>query len=77
MKDTRVVSTEELHLIELLLEEMHSDTDGGFKQSQILERLYNETDEKGRRLLNEAFMCLCGWCYDTLLNELKDRLTYI
>ena len=55
------------HLIELIYEEMTSDTDGDSRQSERLALLYKEAGDIGKWHLDEAMMALCGWTMKTLI----------
>ena len=59
----------ERHLIEVIYQEMTSDTDGDARQSERLVRLYQVAGEIGKWHLDEAMMALCGWTMQTLIEK--------
>jgi hypothetical protein len=52
-------------LIERVFEAMTGDDSD---DSERLERLYLDADAAGRQLLDDAFICVCGWSLKTLLD---------
>lgn len=58
-----------MNLIERITDEMATDTDNMAKQSAMLADTYTSADEAGKKLLDDAFVCLCGWSMKTLLEQ--------
>ena len=40
-----------------------------YDQSERLANVYLSADEAGKELLDQAFMCLCGWKLATLMEQ--------
>ena len=60
------------NLIETVLELMQSDDENTDKQSRILTSIYNCQDSLGQQTLDSAFIALCGYSLDTLINHRED-----
>jgi hypothetical protein len=56
-------------LIDRIQEEMESDDEDREKQSAILLSVYMGADEKTQAVIDEVFICLCGWSFKTLLER--------
>jgi len=52
--------------IEIILKQMQNDDGADQRQSDRLERLYNEASESQKWAIDEALMCICGWCFETI-----------
>jgi hypothetical protein len=62
-----------MNLIERITQEMADDDDNMTKQSELLAETYESADAAGKKLLDDAFVCLCGWTMKTLLEwQAKD-----
>jgi len=55
-----------MNLIERVTEVMETDYDNMDKQSALLLELYDRADDAGKQLLDQAFVCLCGWSLKSL-----------
>ena len=53
------------NLVAQISKEMHFDDDD---QSEMLAGIYLAADEVEKDVLDRAFICLCGWSLQTLLN---------
>jgi hypothetical protein len=53
-----------MRLVAHITDEMRNDDDD---QSERLAALYETADEKGKDILDQAFICLCGWSLKTLM----------
>jgi hypothetical protein len=42
-------------------------------QSQMLANIYLSADEAGREVLDQAFICLCGWSLKTLMQQVDHQ----
>lgn len=42
-------------------------------QSQMLADVYLSADEAGREILDQAFICLCGWSLKTLMEQVDQQ----
>ena len=58
-----------MNLIERVTREMADDDDNMTKQSELLAEAYERADDAGKKLLDDAFVCLCGWSMKTLLER--------
>jgi hypothetical protein len=58
-----------MNLIERITQEMADDDDNLTKQSELLAETYESADDAGKKLLDDAFVCLCGWRMKTLLER--------
>jgi len=48
---------------------MATDDDDPIDQSERLRDLYTGATKAQRKLLDDAFICLCGWSLDSLLQR--------
>ncbi len=48
---------------------MQNDDECRFKQSANLAHLYSNMDEAGRRSIDSALICICGWSLETILKN--------
>jgi len=55
-----------------VLHAMQTDDEDPSKQSRKLRALYEEADEAGKKLLDDALICLCGWSLATLIQRTDD-----
>jgi hypothetical protein len=62
-----------MNLIEIITREMADDEDNLTKQSELLEEAYLEADEAGKALLDKAFICLCGWSLQHLIEKAESE----
>jgi hypothetical protein len=60
---------EEQTLIDRVQEAMSTDDEDREKQSEYLQSIYEESDQKTRNKIDEVLMCLCGWSLKTLINR--------
>lgn len=60
-------------LIDRIETAMTEDTDSRAKQSAYLESLYEESDAKGRELLDAAMVCVTGYTLGRLMHENGDE----
>lgn len=51
------------------MEEMMFDEECSLKKSETLIELYENQDEEGKKKMNEIFIALCGWSFDSLLQK--------
>ncbi len=56
-------------LIDKIQEEMLSDDEDREEQSAILFAVYVGADKKTQAVIDEIFICLCGWSLETLLKR--------
>ena len=66
MPDT--IETEDIDVLQVILDEIHSDFD--YDQNYML-HIYNDADEKGKELLDDFLIALCGWSLPTLMQKAK------
>ncbi len=59
----------ETNLITIIYEQMSSDDGADQRQSDRLERLYNEGTEKDKFIIDEVLMTICGWSFATIKNQ--------
>lgn len=62
-----------MNLIDTIAEEIRNDDVDTDDQSARLERLYAEADAAGRGVLDDAFICLCGYSLHTLISFMAER----
>jgi hypothetical protein len=58
-----------MNLIARIFDEMLTDEEPRWKQSQYLRRTYEAANKPERAKLDRAFIALCGWSLDTLIAE--------
>lgn len=63
------------HLISRIRREMDSDEENLLKQSEYLANIYTDADTGGKQMLDDAFICLCGYGLGTLIKRMKDDNT--
>lgn len=56
-------------LIERIFEAMSEDDGNSTKYSDHLKKLYEKQNEKGKKIIDEALTCICGWSLETLLEN--------
>jgi hypothetical protein len=56
-------------LIDRIQEEMENDDENREEQSAILYSVYVGVDKKTQAIIDEVFICLCGWSFKTLLER--------
>ena len=59
------------HLIEKIFEEMSTDGDADERQAERLVRLYQESSQKEKELIDQVMMCICGWTMKTLIEGVE------
>ena len=57
-----------MNLIELIIYEAQNENSNS--QSDRLNQLYDSADAKGKQLIDDALICICGWS----MSSLKERL---
>jgi len=57
-----------MNLMERIQEQIRTDDEDTEKQSSKLMDIYAATDEKGRALIDDVMMTLCGWRLATLID---------
>lgn len=60
---------ETINLISVIYDQMATDEGGDQKQSDRLERLYNEGTDRDRFIIDEVLMCLCGWSFEAIKSQ--------
>ena len=55
-------------LIETLFSLMEKDEEDPQKQSEQLEALYEISTDTQKKAINNAFICICGYSLDTIIN---------
>ena len=55
--------------IEHILYLMQNDTEDTEKQSDQLEALYEISTDTQKKAINNAFICICGYSLDTIINN--------
>lgn len=58
--------------IEGILTLMQNDEENLEKQSEILESLYEVSTDTQKKAINNAFICICGYSLDTIINSPED-----
>jgi hypothetical protein len=58
--------------IEHILYLMQNDTEDSEKQSESLEALYEISTDTQKKAIDNAFICICGYSLDTILNSPED-----
>jgi len=58
-----------MNLIELIISEAQNDEENSNNQSERLEGLYDGADDKGKQLIDDALICICGWSLPSLRNR--------
>jgi hypothetical protein len=64
-----------MNLIELIDREMDGDYEDTTDQSERLIDLYQRADAAGKKLIDDAFICLCGWSMTSLLSKVSELQT--
>lgn len=59
-----------MNLIELIIYEAQNDEENSNNQSDRLNQLYDSADAKGKQLIDDALICICGWS----MSSLRERL---
>jgi hypothetical protein len=59
-----------MNLIEIILSEAQNDDEDTSDQSDRLNQLYDSADEKGKQLIDDALICICGWSMSSLIERL-------
>ncbi len=57
------------NLIEGIFTLMQKDNEDPMKQSDQLEALYEISTDTQKKAIDNAFICLCGYSLDTILNN--------
>jgi len=60
-----------MNILELVMEEMLTDEDSR-RQDEKLLRLYEESNNKEKVAIDDAFTCLCGYRLCTLIKKLEE-----
>ena len=55
-----------MNIIEFIRAEANSDDENTEKQSDILNRNYDEGTDEQKEAIDEALMCICGWTMKTI-----------
>lgn len=61
-----------MNLIEVIQQEMATDTEDWEVQSSIMHAIYKKSSSQTKETLDEFLIALCGWDYSSLL-ERKDE----
>ena len=56
-------------LISLIYEHMQSDDECPLKQSQYLVSAFDGADAKGKQLIDDVLICVCGFSLTTVINQ--------
>ena len=57
------------NIIEHILYLMQNDTEDSEKQSESLEALYEISTDTQKKAIDNAFICICGYTLDTIINN--------
>ena len=60
------------NLIEGILTLMSNDSEDPQKQSDQLEALYEISTDTQKKAIDNAFICICGYSLDTIINNPED-----
>lgn len=60
------------NIIDIIDEEMQSDEENRDRQSEILENHYKNATKKGKGLIDDVLLCLCGWSFRTLKEKMNE-----
>lgn len=60
-------------VLDLIKDEMDSDTDSYQRESGYLLKGYKEADEAGRKAIDDALIAICGWSMETLIDRFVER----
>lgn len=61
----------EEQLIEEFIRAVQSDDEPWDKKGERLIRTYQSADDKGKALIDDLFITLCGWSLETLIEKVK------
>ena len=73
--ETEPYKSEDIHTmnyLELIAREMQTDDSNWDDQSRRLKRLYDEATPEGKRVINDALICVCGWSMTSLTEKLNE-----
>ena len=60
------------NIIEGILTLMQNDGEDPQKQSESLEALYEISTDTQKKAIDNAFICICGYSLDTIINSPED-----
>lgn len=59
-----------MDLIEIITEEILTDTGNIEKESKLLIQCYKKSSKKEKKRIDLCFIALCGWSLDTLIKKM-------
>lgn len=63
-----------MNIIDFIREEANKDEENTEKQSDILNRAYDEGTDEQKGAIDEALMCICGWTMKTIREKAPLKL---
>jgi hypothetical protein len=62
---------EETTLYEIIVQEIHSDDESPEKISRRLKATYENASQNEKKIINDIFITLTGWSFETLLEKVQ------